>query len=156
MSIGTKINKSSRYILPPWPLQDITWIYHILLLAKHLITYWCKTWADCYRDNTIMTTTKNIFVNIVCMAASVKCNKESSFQNLTTREDVTKLSLQKPNTSCVYLLSTTRISKVFHVNKTLVCHDHQNPSPPNTSNTDHVEAASTLNAVMDNTLKHSK
>ena len=40
MSMGKKIKKSSRYILPPWPRQGITWIYYISLLVKHHITYW--------------------------------------------------------------------------------------------------------------------
>ena len=37
---------TSHYVLPPWPLQEITWIYYISLLVKNLITYWWKTWAD--------------------------------------------------------------------------------------------------------------
>ena len=32
--------KYSRYVLTPWPLQDIMRIYYISLLAKHLIRYW--------------------------------------------------------------------------------------------------------------------
>ena len=129
--------------------------------------YWCKTWTDWHWDNIIMTTTKYISVNIVCMTVSVKRywktiwedlsytrHKESSFQKLTTRRGVTKSSLQKPNTNYVYLLWSTQISKAFY--KARVSHDHQNLSPIKTSNTYHVEAASTWNAVMDDTLKHPK
>ena len=61
-----------RYVLPPWPLQDITWIYYISQLVKNLIAYWWNTWADWYWDNIIMTTTKDISANIVCMAVPVK------------------------------------------------------------------------------------
>ena len=43
----------------------------------------------------------------------------------------------------VYLLSSRRILKAFFVNKTRVNYRHQNPSPFKTSNTYHVEAAST-------------
>ena len=49
-------------------------------------------------------------------------------------------SLQKQNTSYVYLLSSTRISKAFYVNKTRV--SHRNPSAPNTSIRYHVVGAS--------------
>ena len=167
MSMGTKIKISSRYVLPSWPLQDITWIYYISLLVKHPITYCWKTWADWYQGNLIITTTKNISANIVYMTKPMKRYwkinwkdtsytelKESSFQMLTTRRDVTKFNLQKQNTNCNYLLSSTRISKVFYLNNTHVDHLHQNPSSPNTSNTYHVGAASTWNAVMDDTLNH--
>ena len=54
------------------------------------------------------------------------------------RRDLTKSSLQKRNTE-------TRIS-----------HHHQNPSPLDNNITYPVGAASTSNAVMDNTLNHSK
>ena len=137
MSIGVKIKKSSCYILPPWPLQDITWICYILLLAKHLIMYWWKTWADWYQVNIIITTTKNISANIVYMAAplkrywktiwndaSYKGHKESRTQKLTTRRGTAKSSLQKQNTNYVYLLLSMQISKVFYINKTCVRHCH--------------------------------
>ena len=39
----------------------MAWIYYISFLAKHLITYWWKTWADWYRDNIIIATTKKYF-----------------------------------------------------------------------------------------------
>ena len=52
------------------------------------------------------------------------------------------------------LTSSTWISKAFCVNKARMNHRHQNSSPPNTSNKYHVEAASTWNAVMYDTLKH--
>ena len=103
-----------------------------------------------------MTTIKDISVNIVCMAVPVKrCwktiwedasyteYKESSFKKLTTRRGVTKSSLQEQNTNCAYLLSSMRIWKAFYIKKTRVNHCHQNPSPPNTTNTYHMEAAST-------------
>ena len=77
---------------------------------------------------------------------------ESSSQKLRTRSSIRKSNLQKLNTD--YLLSSMPISKVFYVNKTRVNHHHQDPSPPNTSSTYHVEVASMWNAVMDNTLKH--
>ena len=66
-------------------------------------------------------------------------------QRLSTRSDVTQSSLQNQNTTeyYVYLLSSTRISKVYYVNKTRVSHRHQNPSLSNTNITYHVEAAST-------------
>ena len=160
-SLGTKIKKSSHYVLPPWPLQDITLIYYISLLMKNLITYWWKTWADWYRDNISMTKTQNISPNIVCMAVLVKKywktiwkdasymgHKESTSQELTTRRDVTKSKLQKQNSNYVFLLWSTQISQACHVNKTPVSHYHQNPSPPNTSIKYHVGAASTWNVVM--------
>ena len=37
---------NSHYVLPPWPLQEITGIYYISLQVKNLIKYWWKTWAD--------------------------------------------------------------------------------------------------------------
>ena len=79
----------------------------------------------------------------ICKDANYMEHKESSFQRLTTRRGVKKLNLQKQNTNCVYLLSSMRISKAFYKNKTRVSHRHQNPSPPNTSNTDHVGVTST-------------
>ena len=137
------------------------------MLAKHFIIYWWKTWVDWYWSNIVITTANAISASIVYMAVPVKSywnticedvsyteHKESSFQKLTTRRGVIKSSSQKQNTNWVYLLSSTRISKAFYVNKTCVNHCHQNPSPPNTSNKYYVEAASTWNAVMDNTLKH--
>ena len=143
MSIGAKIKRYSRYLLPPFLLQDITWIYHISQLMKHLVTYWWKTWVDWYQDNIIITKTNDISVNIVYMAAPVKRywktiwedasypgHKKSSFQKLMTIRGVIKSSLQKQNTNYVYLLSSTQISKVFHVSKTRVNHRHWNPSPP--------------------------
>ena len=112
---------------------------------------------------------KNISANIVYMAALVKRYwrtiwkdasytglKESSTHKLTTRRGVAKSSLQKQNTNYVYILSSTRILKAFCVNKTHVSHRHQNCSPPSTSITYHVGAASTWNAVMGNTLNHPK
>ena len=51
----------SRYVLSTWSLQDMAWIFYISFLGKHLITYWRKTWADWYRDNIIITTTKKYF-----------------------------------------------------------------------------------------------
>ena len=135
--------KSSRYVLLSWPLQEITWIYYISLLAKHLITYCWKTLADWYQVNIIITTTKNISGNIVYMAAPVKSysktiwedvsytgHKESSFHKLTTRRGVIKSNLEKQSTNYVYLLSSTWVSKAFYVNKTSVSHHHQNLSPP--------------------------
>ena len=149
--------------------QDITWIYYISLLTKHFITYWWKTWPYLYQDNVIITTTKNIFANIVYMAAPVKRywktiwkdasysgHKESSSHNLTTRKGMKNSSLQKRNTNYVYLMSSTPISKAFYVNKTRVSHRHRNPSPPNTSITYNIGAASTRNAVIDNTLNFPK
>ena len=132
--------------------------------------YWWKTWADWYWDNVIMTTTKDISVNIVCMVVSMKRywkiiwedlsymgQKESSFQKLTARRSMIKSSLQEPNPNYFYLLSSMWISKAFYVNKTHVSHHHhQNPSPPTTSITYHVEAASAWNTVMDDTLMHPK
>ena len=169
MSMGTKIKKSSPYVPPPWPMQGIMSIYYISLLAKHLIRYWWKTWAEGYQGNIIVTKANTISVNTVYMAvpvkrywktiwedASYKEHKKSSFQKLMTRRGVTKSSLQKQNSNCTYLLSSTQILKLFYINKTRVNHYHQNPSPPNTNNTYHVEAASMWNAVMDDTLKHPK
>ena len=159
--MGTKIKKSSRYISPPSLLQVITTI----TAGKHLITYWWRTWAGWYRSNIIITTANFISTNIVYMAVPVKRywktiwedanfteDKESSYQKLATRRGMTKSSLQQQNTNSIYLLSSMQISKAFYVNKTR----HQNPSPPNTSNTSNEEAASMWNAVIDNTLKHPK
>ena len=147
----------------------MTAVYCISLLAKHLITSWWKTWVDWYQGNIIITKANTISAKTVYMAVPVKRywktiwedasyteHKESSFQKLTTRRGMAKSSLQKQNTNCAYLLLSTRISKVFYINKTCVNHRHQNHSPTSTSNTYHVEAASTWNAVMDNTLKHPK
>ena len=64
--------KSSRYVLPPWSLHNITSIYYMSLLMKNLITYCRKTWTDWYRDYIIITKVTNISVNIVWMAAPVK------------------------------------------------------------------------------------
>ena len=72
MSVDVKIKKSSRYVLLPWALQDIAWIYYISPLVKHVITYCWKTWADWYQDKIVITTTKNISGNIVYMTKSVK------------------------------------------------------------------------------------
>ena len=126
-----------------------------------------KSWTDKHQVNIIITTTKNISVNIACIAVSVKRHwktiwkyasytgyKESSFQKLTTRNGMTKSILKKLNTN--YLLSSARILKVFYVNKTCVSHRHQSNSPPNTSITYHVGAASLWNAVMGDTLNHLK
>ena len=72
MSISVRIKKFSRYVLPTLPLQDITWIYYISLLRKHLIAYCRETWGDSYEDKIIKTTTKNSSNNIVYMVVSVK------------------------------------------------------------------------------------
>ena len=167
--MGTKIKISPHYVLPPWLLQYIAWIYYISLLVKHHITHCWKTWADWYWGNLIITTTKNISANIVYMTKPVKRfwttiskgesyteHKESSFQKQTTRSGATKLNLQKQNTNCVYLLPSTWISKVFYLNKAHVDHRHENPLYPNTSNMRHVGAASIWNAVMGDTLNHPK
>ena len=69
---GYEDKKSFHYVLPPWPLQEITWIDYISLMVKNLIRYWWKSWADWYLDNIIMTTANDISSNIVCMAATVK------------------------------------------------------------------------------------
>ena len=167
---GCEDKKNYCYLLPPWALQDIAWIYYISLLVKHLITYCWKTWADWYQDKIIITTTKNISGNIVYVTKPVKRywrkkiwkdasytgHKESSSQKLMTRRSATKSSLQKQNTNCVCFLSSMWISKVFYLNKTCVGHCHENPSSPNTNNTYHVGAASTWNPVMGNTLNHPK
>ena len=41
VNVGTKIKKSSRYVLLLWPLQDITWSYYIFL--PRLFT-WLYQW----------------------------------------------------------------------------------------------------------------
>ena len=82
--------------------------------------------------------------------------QRTKIQKLTTRRGMTKSSLQKQNTNYVYLLSSTRISKAFYINKTRVSHRYQNPSPPNTNITYHEEATSTGNALMEDTLNHLK
>ena len=61
----------------------------------------------------------------VLKGASCMGRKESSSQKLTTRRDVTKSNLQKQNTDYIYLLSSTRISKSYYVNKTRMSHRHQ-------------------------------
>ena len=83
-------------------------------------------------------------------------HKESSSQKLITRRCVTKSSSQKQNTNYIYLLQSTRILKAFYVNKARLSHRYRNPSPPNTSITYHVRAASMRNAVMDNASNHPK
>ena len=146
---GYKDKKSSHYVLPPWPLQDITLIYYISLLMKNLITYWWKTWADWYRDNIVcMAVLVKKYWKTIWKDASYMGHKESTSQELTTRRDVTKSKLQKQNSNYVFLLWSTQISQACHVNKTPVSHYHQNPSPPNTSIKYHVGAASTWNVVM--------
>ena len=72
-----KIKKSSHYILPPWPLQEITWIYYISLLAKHFITYWCKTWADWYQVNI----TNNYHKKYFCQYCLHSCISEEVLKN---------------------------------------------------------------------------
>ena len=124
--MDAKIKKSSRYVLPTWPLQDITWIYYISLLRKNPITNWWKTWADYHGDTLIMATTKNNSANIVYMAAPVKRywktiwkdasykeHKESSSQKLTTKRGITRSNLQKQNTNYVYLLSSMQVLFCF-------------------------------------------
>ena len=158
---GYKDKKIFLYVLPPRPLQGITWIYYISLLLKNFITYWWITWADWYQANIIITKVKHISVNIVCTAAPVKRYWKTIWKDasntgrkkVTTRRDVTKSNLQKQNTN---LFSSTQILKAFYVNKTPLSHRHQNLSPPNTSITYHVGAASTSNAVMWNILNHPK
>ena len=167
--MGAKIKIFFRYVLPSRTLEFITKIYYISLLAKHLIMYWWKTWADCYWDNMIMTTAKDVSVNIVCMTVPVKWywktiledasymgHKVPSSQRLTTRRGMKMLSLQKQITNYIYLLSFAWILKALHVNKTRASHRHQNPSLPNTNNTYHLEDASMLNVVMGNTLNYLK
>ena len=140
------IKYSFHYVLPPWPLQDITLIYYISLRAKHLIRYWCKTWADWYYVNIIIIKEKHISASIVCMAVAVKRywktiwkdasyrrQKESSSQKVTTKRRVAKSNLHKESTNYIYLLSFTQISKAFYVDQTRVSHCHSSPSPPNTS-----------------------
>ena len=136
---------------------------------KHLIKYCWKTWAEWYQDKIITTTTKIISDNIVCMAKPVKRywksiwkdagytgHKESRSHMLKRKRSATKSSLKKQNTNYIYLLSSMRISKVFYVNKTCVIHRHQNSSSPNISIMYPVGAASLWNAVMGNTLNHTK
>ena len=159
----------SHYVLPPWVLQDIAWIYYISLLTKHLITYCSKSFADWYQDKIIITTTKIFLIILftwlnqwrgieknIWKDASYTEHRESSSQKLTTRRSATKSSLQKPNTNYVYLLSSMQISKVFYINKTRVSHGDQNPSSPSTSITYHVGAASTWNEMISNTFNHPK
>ena len=86
--------------------------HHVNLLhitaGKRLITYWWKTWADCYRDYIIITTANSISANIVYISAPVKRywktiwtdasytgHKESNSKMLMTRSSVTKSGLQK-------------------------------------------------------------
>ena len=159
--MGKKTKKSSPYVLQPWLLQDITWIYYISLLVKHIITYCWKTEAYWYQVNIIITKAKQIYVTIVCTAAPVKRyrktiwkdasntgHNESSSQKVTTREGVTKSNLQKQNTNYVYLLSSKQNSKALYVNKTCVSHRHQSHLTPNTSITYHLGAGSTWNALL--------
>ena len=123
------------------PLQEITWIYYISLLVKHLIMYWWKTWAGWYRDNIIMTKAKNISVNIVCTAAPVKRHwktiwKDASYTGRKESDD--KKGRDKIKfTQAEYQLRLPFVIyanlKAFYINKTCVSHRHQNPLPPNTS-----------------------
>ena len=164
-----KIKKSSRYVLLPGALQDMAWIYYISLLMKHLITFCWKTWGDWYQDKKMITTTKNISGNIVYMIKPVKkywkkkhlkrCKlhrtQKIKLPEASDKKECNKVKSTKQNTNYVYLLSSVQISKVFCLNKTPVDYRHQNPSSTNTSITYHVEAASTWNTVMGNTLNHT-
>ena len=135
----TKIKKSSHYVLPPWPLQEIAWIYYISRLVKHLIMYWWRSWAGWYRDYNNNKRKKYFsWYCLYCCTSEDKLKnhlercklhmrKEYSSQKLTTRRGVTKSNLQKQNTNYVYLLSSTWISKAFYVNKTRVSHQHHIP-----------------------------
>ena len=69
---GYEDQKIFSLSITPRPLQDITWIYYISLLMKHLITYWWKIWTHWYWYNMIITTANTISVNIVCMVAPMK------------------------------------------------------------------------------------
>ena len=103
---GHEDKKISPLQITTMTIAKITWTYHISLLSKHLITYLCKTWADWYQVNIIITTTKNISANIVCTAVTVKrywrtiwkdakytgC-KELTSQKLMTRRGITKSNL---------------------------------------------------------------
>ena len=78
-----------KKIFPPRLLQDITWIYYISPLVKSSITYWCTTWANWYRVNSIITNTKDISANIVCIVVLVKrywktIRKDASFMGAKT------------------------------------------------------------------------
>ena len=162
----TKIKKSSHYVLPPWPLQEIAWIYYISRLVKHLIMYWWRSWAGWYRDYNNNKHKKYFsWYCLYCCTSEDKLKnhlercklhmrKEYSSQKLTTRRGVTKSNLQKHNTNYVYLLSTMWISKAFYVNKTCLSYRHQNLSPPIIRY--HVGAASKWNELMGNILNHPK
>ena len=144
--MDVKIKKISRYLLPPWTLQDIAWIYYVSLLVKHLITYCWKTWADWYQDKIIITTTKNISDKIVYMTKPVKRYWKKHLERCKLHETQTiklpesddkkgynKVKSKKQNSNYVYLLSSMRISKALYVNKTHVSLRHRSPSPPNIS-----------------------
>ena len=168
MSTDVKIKKSSRYVLPPWALQDIAWIYYISLLVKHLITYCWKTWADSYQDKIIITTTKNISDNIVYMTKPAKrywkkhlerCKLHGAQRIKLPEVDGKKERNKVKPTKTEYQL---RLSFIIYADfksvlrKTRVGHRYQNPSSLNTSITYHVGAAYMWNAVMGNTLNHRK
>ena len=166
--MGMKIKKSSHYILPPWPLQEITWIYYISLLAKHLISYWCKTWADWYQVNI----TNNYHKKYFCQYCLHGCISEEVLKNHLKKCKLHKAQriklLEADDKECDKIKFTKtqyqlRLPfviyvdfKAFYINKSHVSHHHINPSSPNTSITYHVGAASKWNAVMGNTLNHPK
>ena len=115
--------------------------------------------------NIIIANTKHVSVNIVYMVVAVKrywktISKDASYtghkesdsrswrQEKKWQSQICKIKIP------IYLLSSTRILKTYHVSKTHVSHCHLNPPPPNANSTYHVGAASMRNAVMDNTLNN--
>ena len=122
--------KTKKYFLGYYYVS-IT-LYHYLL---YIIMYWWETWVDWCQVNIIITETKHIFVNIVCMTTQVKRywktitndvsymgRQESGSKKLTRRRVV-----KKSNNNYVYLLLCIRISKALYVNKTRGSHCHQIP-----------------------------
>ena len=124
-------DETSHYVL----VKDLSTLVSSQYNNNYHKIYFCQY---CLHGCTIEEVLKNHWED-----ASYMEQKESSSQKLTTRRGLTKSSLQKQNTNYVYLLSSTRISKLFYVNKTRVSHCHQNCSPPNTSIMYLVDTAST-------------
>ena len=107
----------------------ITTYYILLCIGERLEQ------TDWYQVNIIITETKHIFVNIVCMTTQVKrywktIRKDASYmgrQESSSKKLTTRRGVKKSNNNYVYLLLSTRILKAFYVNKTRGSHRHQIP-----------------------------
>ena len=154
--MGTRIKKSFHYVLSIWPLQEITWTYYISLLAKtshyalvqnlgRLVSSQCNnTYHKKYFDQYCLhSCTSEEVLKSHLERCKLHGAQRIRFPEADDKKERGRTKFTKRNTKYVYLLSSPWSSKAFYLNKSCVSHRHQNPSPPNTSITYHVGAAST-------------